>query len=206
MSMSAYIDHVCGILDSLVVVGEVFNESKVILIVVDGLGPEYASFATSLKMKFDHSLTFVDLQSMLTDIDIDIDIVDSSNAISTPLIANVVACYDFSKLGVMVDAKLVPCQICNRKGHGAVNCYNRFNARRFPPSHNRKLVVVGISPRNGNNRDMVGSTNVVSRGDDRMSVWYPDSEASSHVTGNKNNLQSLDIYSCYTTITAANGE
>lgn len=53
--MSAYIDYVHGILDNLVTVGEVFKEPEVVLTVVDGLGPEYVSFATLLKTKFDHT-------------------------------------------------------------------------------------------------------------------------------------------------------
>lgn len=55
ISMSAYIDYVHGILDNLVTVGEVFKEPEVVLTVVDGLGPEYVSFATLLKTKFDHT-------------------------------------------------------------------------------------------------------------------------------------------------------
>lgn len=44
----------------------------------------------------------------------------------------------------IVVVKNNPCQICSWKGHGTMNCYNRFYIAHFPLTHDHKLLVVGI--------------------------------------------------------------
>lgn len=62
---------------------------------------------------------------------------------------NLVSAGDANNSSVVVakggDQGHEPCQICSRKGHGATNCYNRFNAKQFPPTHNKKLTTVDMA-------------------------------------------------------------
>lgn len=39
----------------------------------------------------------------------------------------------------------IPCQICFRKGHGALNCYNCLNVTKFPPTHGLKTLISAVS-------------------------------------------------------------
>lgn len=71
---------------------------------------------------------------------------------------------DSTKLVVaLVDMKAILYQICSCKCHGATNCYNRFNAKCFSPTHNRKLPVIGL-PKSSS------SINVVTSHEDQVAV------------------------------------
>lgn len=91
-----------------------------------------------------------------------------------------------------VNVKSIPCQICSRKGHGALNCYNRINFTRFPPMHNRKLIPIGIGSSSP-------STNAAS-------MWYPDSGSTTYITANGKILNFTEKYMSSERVVAANGE
>lgn len=134
-----YVDHARSMVDNLIVVGEVLSDSEIILAVLEGLRPEYSSFVTSVTTKFDHNMSFIDFQSILMDLELN----DASvEVVMAPIAANVVT--TSSSKGGVSNVRKNSCQICNRPGYGAINCYNRFNAQRFPPTHNRKLVYMYI--------------------------------------------------------------
>lgn len=78
----------------------------------------------------------------------------------------------------------VKCQICRRKAHSALNCYNRLNVTRFPPTHNHELST--FSP-NGSNRTYANSVNLVTTGE--ALIWYPNSRATSHIIAFIDNVQ-----------------
>lgn len=65
--MESYSAHIQKILDNLIIVGEIMKESEIVLTVIGGLGPDYASFVTSLCTCFDHAMMFVVLQVILMD-------------------------------------------------------------------------------------------------------------------------------------------
>lgn len=71
------------------------------------------------------------------------------------------------------ELKNVPCQICRKKGHGALNCYNQFT-NKFPPT-NPRVVKPGQMTAN-----LAWSSNV---------QWYPDTRATNHVTPELGNIQ-----------------
>lgn len=118
MIMMEYLTHVRLLLGSLIAVGENLSQSEIIIAVIGGLGIESESFVQSITTKFDHSMTNIDLQSLLMD-------KEMSHPLEIPSLPsiNLVSSDAFNS-----DVKLVSCQICNKKGHGTLNCYGQFNA------------------------------------------------------------------------------
>lgn len=92
------------------------------------------------------------------------------------------------------------CQICTRKGHSTLNCYNRLNLTCFQPMHNRKLSPLGP---NGSNRSSSNSVNLQTTGE--ASTWYPDSRVTSHITNSSQHIQHPWSFSGNTCILIANG-
>lgn len=76
-------------------------------------------------------------------------------------------------------------QICTRKGHSTLNCYNRINLTKFPPMHSRVLSPSGL---NGSNTGSQKSVNMIIETEE-PSVWYPDSSATSHIRTSSEYIQ-----------------
>lgn len=68
------------------------------------------------------------------------------------------------------------CQICSRKGHTVSDCYNRLNMTKFPPSHNRVLSPHRPTSSSGHSANL-------------LTMWYPNSRATTHVTTSSQNVQ-----------------
>lgn len=73
------------------------------------------------------------------------------------------------------DLKSVPCQICSKKRHGALNCYS------LQPSPE----ICGECP----NHLLIWSPLVILLSADRNLVWYPDSGVTGHITNDELNIQ-----------------
>ncbi|KAF9664119.1 hypothetical protein SADUNF_Sadunf17G0123000 [Salix dunnii] len=81
------------------------------------------------------------------------------------------------------------CQICTKKGHMALDCYNRFNFSyqgRVPPSDLAAMAAEGNSSHT-------------------QHMWYADSGANAHITNNTANLTNSQPYEGEETITVGNG-
>ncbi|KAB5534756.1 hypothetical protein DKX38_017842 [Salix brachista] len=81
------------------------------------------------------------------------------------------------------------CQICTKKGHMALDCYNRFNFSyqgRVPPSDLAAMAAEGNSSHT-------------------QHMWYADSGANAHITNNTTNLTTSQPYEGDETITVGNG-
>ncbi|KAF9664089.1 hypothetical protein SADUNF_Sadunf17G0120000 [Salix dunnii] len=81
------------------------------------------------------------------------------------------------------------CQICTKKGHMALDCYNRFNFSyqgRVPPSDLAAMAAEGNSSYT-------------------QHMWYADSGANAHITNNTANLTNSQPYEGEETITVGNG-
>lgn len=173
--MDEYISKVLVLKDALAATGEKLKESEIILITLGGLGEEFESFVTALTARYDPSLIFSELGELLMDHDMRLE--KSRTSISR--LVNVATKSD-SKSIPKSDIK---CQICRRKGHGAIDCYNRLNTTRFPTSHGRTL-----SPHDPNGNTQ-GSVNTVMLSSDAMTMWYPDSGDTSHIMASQENIQ-----------------
>lgn len=85
-------------------------------------------------------------------------------------------------------AKATLCQICSKKGH--LSC--------CPPTHGRQLSSSGLTSSKAPSANLV-----TTRG--AMSMWYPDSRATSHITQSSENLQILFPYNGFNSVVTANG-
>lgn len=180
-----YIKHVSIAKDKLASAGEKPRDSQIILIALGGLGSEYKPFVTSITIRFDHSITFTQFQQLLMDHDLQ---EEQTNYIE----ANAVSKTEkFDERNTNI--KSHPCQICSRKEHGAINCYNRVNFTRFPLTHNRKLIPIGIG-------------NTSSPSVNTVTIWYPDSGATTHITSNGKILNSSKKYKGSEKVIATNRE
>lgn len=79
--------------------------------------------------------------------------------------------------------KMVPYEICSKKGQGALNCYNRDHDK-YPLTNERAL----------QNKPKTASANLVGHGGDSIDyyiIWYPDSRASNNITEDSRNIRWL---------------
>lgn len=132
--MDDYIAKVTVLMDSLAATGEVVRESEMIQVTLAGLGDEFEAFTTAITTRYDPDLTFSQLCELLMDQDIRIE-----KSRSTEIqVANV---NGHSKSGpTRAPSKSeTRCQICTKRDHNALDCYNRLNTSRFPPTHSRTL-------------------------------------------------------------------
>lgn len=65
--MTKYITRANHMIDTLAIAGEKHTDGEVILTVLGGLDPEYEAFVTSIITRFNPTITFVDLQTLLMD-------------------------------------------------------------------------------------------------------------------------------------------
>lgn len=98
-------------------VSEYLTDKDFILIVINGLWDEYESFIQNVTSCTDE-LSFKTVLQMLIDIDMQQRKWISSSPTTTAY-ANLI---EYQKK----DWKVIPCQICSKKGHTALNYYNRY--------------------------------------------------------------------------------
>lgn len=117
--MSQYITNIC----ILRVTGEQIKDSQLIMIALGSLGPVYEVFVTTVLTRLDYSMSFVVLQQL--PMDYEIKMPKSILVISAPApntasdVANLA-----TKSSTKTSSTGIICQICNKKGHPAINYYN----------------------------------------------------------------------------------
>ena len=159
-SFSDYIAEINNLVEALCIAGKKIEDEDLVLLVVAGLGDEYESLIQNITVRRD-TITYKEVKSMFMDVEVR----KSRSNIKNPLSANVVeAEKSHSKQGKN-SIKSTPCQICNIKGHGALNCYHRLNLTKYPPTHGRTLTP------NAPKGKM--SANLAQKGTSR-SVWYSE--------------------------------
>lgn len=102
--MSQYIKNICIIRDRLASAGERMKEPHIILITLGGLRSKYKHFVTSITTRFDHNMTFSNLQQLLMDYEF--------QESPTP---NIVEINTVSKQTKLENAKACPCQSAIKK-------------------------------------------------------------------------------------------
>lgn len=143
-------------LEAFVVAREKMHDADVVLLVLAGLGDDFEALIQHVTSRRDE-VTYRELKGMLTDIEVRR---GRTNVVS-PLSVNMVESEKTTKGGKYL--KTIPCQICSKKGHRALNCYNRFNITKFPLTHDRVLTSSG--PTGKRSTDMAYKSGT--------SVWYP---------------------------------
>lgn len=82
------------------------------------------------------------------------------------------------------------CQICTRKGHSTISCFNRHNESRFSTIHNKNR-----------SRYKTKNSNVTEN-----AISYPDSRAIDHITVNLHDIELTNQQSTKKGIIIANGK
>lgn len=175
--MEEFITKVSILKDVLATTEEMLKESEIILIALGALNDDYESFVTSITTQYDLAMTFASLCELL--IDQEMRLQRKANPLFSTESVNTVV--NKESKSAQSDFK---CLICGRKGHSALNCYNRINLKRFPPTHNRELSATGPTSAN---RGSANAVNLVATGEPL--VWCPDFGATSHITSSADNIQ-----------------
>jgi len=185
LSMNDFLTKVAVLKDSLAAAGDKLQESEVILITLGALGDEYESFVTAITTRYDESLTFTTLCELLLDYEVRVQNARLPPTVNVQSKSSDSPSVNFASRSGDSSARTdTKCQICTRKGHIALNCYNRLNLKKFKPTHNRELTPDGLS---ATNRSTNLSANTISSSP--VSLWFPDSGATSHITPQAENIQ-----------------
>lgn len=180
--MEEFLAKISILKDVLAATGERLKDSEIILDTLGALGNGYESFVTSVTTHFDPEMTFASLCELLMDHEIRSQ--QNQSIFNQPSVN--IAIKDSPKLGEdNLSKSELKYQICSRKSHSTVNCYNRLNLTKYPPSHTRELSSFGPTVAN---RQTTHSLNL-------MMMWYPDSGASSHITATSGNVQQPRAFS-----------
>lgn len=98
-----------------------------------GLGDEYFSLIQNVTFRRE-DVTYRELKAMFMDIEVRKGRFNADNSLSV----NIVETEKNIKQGT-VNLKTILFQICSLKGHGMLNCYNKLNITKFPPTHSKVL-------------------------------------------------------------------
>lgn len=176
-SFTEYISEINQLLEGLSVAGKKMEDSDLVLLILAGLDDEYEALIQNVTSRRE-DVTYRELKAMFMDIEIR----KGRSKANNPLSANVVEAEKNTKQG-RINYKVIPCQICSQKGHGALNCYNRLNITKFPPTHNRTLSSDGLAGKMSANLAIKESSG---------SVWYPETGTIDEMTANMVVLKSVD--------------
>lgn len=177
--MEEYITKVSILKDALVITREKVKDSEVILITLGGLGNKYESFVTSITIRFDPNMTFSSLCELLMDQEM---CIQKARFLNLAVVNVAAKTNPKSDDGSSQSKSEIKCQICSKKAHTMLNCYNHLNITRFQLTHGRELSP-GPTRSNGSAKH---SANLVTLG--VMLMWYPDSGATLHITLSLKNI------------------
>lgn len=121
-----YLSKITAIYDELHAAGESVNEHELVLLVLSGLDSDYEAFTTVLATK-EADLTFIEFQGLLLTQELRNNSVLAQTTSST---LNPSVNYVKSTSG---SKNTLICQICNKRGHTALICYNHHNEAICPP-------------------------------------------------------------------------
>lgn len=154
------------------------NDGELMLIALNGLDASYDAFVMAQTARADE-ISFASFQGLLQAHEVRN--LHLPTAIVIPL-ANVATKED------------IICQICQKKGHTAISCYNRHNENRFPTVIDKRTRHHPRSSNFGIRTTYWANT-----------IWYPDSGATDHVTANISDIQTRDPSPSASVILTANG-
>ncbi|KAJ8622019.1 hypothetical protein MRB53_030548 [Persea americana] len=191
------------------------DDEDIIIYTLNGLPPEYGPFRTSIRTR-SAPILLEELHVLLQCEELNLDITQTS---STDILTTaMVASKEANKSGTPLNNRggksnfhgrgrgpknnnrgrgnpIQPsnpkpcCQICNRTGHTALDCYHRMDYSyqgRHPPS---QLAAMAASFNQNNDQQ-----------------WYADSGATSHITNDLNNLSLQSGYQGKDQVTVGNGQ
>ncbi|KAF8406030.1 hypothetical protein HHK36_008110 [Tetracentron sinense] len=185
--MSDYLRKFKSLCDSLAAIGRPVSDEDRVFWVLNGLGPNYESFVTSVLAKPPFP-SYDQLIPNLISQDIQVgehgSIHDtaffSQSTNRTFRIGQRSTCFNSShqtrgnpnKASILGAPPLI-CQVCRKQGHSAIDCWHRFN-NTYTSKHNQQPPSLPSH-----------ALTALTISDPFDSQWYPDTGASSHMTSNQ---------------------
>lgn len=198
-SMAQYLTSIKTLVDNIATVGATIDSENIVLYTLNVLPPSYQAFKTAIRTKRG-PLSLDELYSYLLTEEITL-AADSSKAqpssdLNTALFTSrgrgrrgSGRSYNYQYTGGRSPSSSpIVCQICNKRGHTAVQCWHRMNAN------------YSLAPTQTTTKALVADTAQPTQD------WYIDSGASSYFTHLVDNLQSPTSYQGMDSITVGNGQ
>lgn len=157
-------------------VGVALDDGELTLIALNNLDNSYDAFVTAQSARADE-ITFAEFQGLLQ---------AHKNRYSRPTAAT-----SFPMANAVTKDGVI-CQICLKRGHTVILCFNRHNESRFS-------TVIDKRPRYRSKSSTTGNSNSTN------AIWYPDSRATYHIVAEASNIQTKDFASTSMAILTANG-
>ncbi|PKU70162.1 Retrovirus-related Pol polyprotein from transposon TNT 1-94 [Dendrobium catenatum] len=195
-SMIQYLTQIKSIADNLSAAGMNLDQEDITLYTLNGLPSSYNAFKMSIRTML-HPIDLDNLYSLLISEEINI---QADSLRNTTLQESSTALYTYRGRGKRTrgrnssqtsrtsSGQLVQCQICNKKGHTANNCWHQSNLTVNPPETQNTSSRAMIAPTEQENQD-----------------WYLDSGASAHLTHSLDNVSQAISYNGNDNITIGDG-
>ncbi|PKU63435.1 Retrovirus-related Pol polyprotein from transposon TNT 1-94 [Dendrobium catenatum] len=195
-SMVQYLTQIKTIADNLSAAGMNLDQEDITLYTLNGLPSSYNAFKTSIRTML-QPIDLDNLYSLLISEEINI---QADSLRNTTLQESSTALYTFRGRGKRTRGRNssqtsrtnpgqpVQCQICNKRGHTANNCWHRSNLTVNPPETQNTSSRAMIAPTEQENQD-----------------WYLDSGASAHLTHSLDNVSQATSYNGNDHITIGDG-
>ncbi|PKU66248.1 Retrovirus-related Pol polyprotein from transposon TNT 1-94 [Dendrobium catenatum] len=214
LTMPQYLSHIKTIVDNIAASGSNVDNEDIILHILNGLPTIYNSFKTAIRTSA-LPINLDNLYSLLCSEEINVtrELAKETSAVagSTALYTSSSNTYrnrnsrqfhknknQMANTPTPASSPTVPtpinyntgrstCQICNKQGHIALNCWHRNNPR-FAPTNSRSMSALFAQPNSSQSQD-----------------WIIDSGASNHLTPDLGNLQYPNTFQGQEGVSIANG-
>uniref|UniRef100_A0A151UFE4 Retrovirus-related Pol polyprotein from transposon TNT 1-94 n=1 Tax=Cajanus cajan TaxID=3821 RepID=A0A151UFE4_CAJCA len=225
-SLNSYLLSIKKIIDTLALVGSLVDPAKHIQIIPDGLPSEYNPLVTSIISRTDpYSVT--EIETLLTTMENRLERQKQEEQESLNIgrgqqnhrgrnKGNFRGGKSFGRApsrgyDKQNNYNRPICQVCNKPGHTALNCYHRFN-----PQYQDSSAQQVSNYSETQQKAMVTEANL----DDQSNVsalmavpdtfcdlaWYPDTGATNHITANASNMAGKSTYTGETKLKMTNGD
>ncbi|PKU80975.1 Retrovirus-related Pol polyprotein from transposon TNT 1-94 [Dendrobium catenatum] len=197
-TMAQYLQQNKTIVDNIVSAGAILDQEDVLLYTLNRLPPSYNALKTTIRA-MQTPMDLENLYSLLITEEINLqseslrqlNFSDSSTALYSHRGRGQRGRVKPSSQPARTSNTPIPqCQICNKKGHSAHNCWHRLNTTVNPPD---------TTAPNPQSRALVAAT------DSNNHDWYLNTGASAHLTNSMENLSQATSYNGPDNITVGDG-
>ncbi|KAA8548185.1 hypothetical protein F0562_004554 [Nyssa sinensis] len=182
LSISDFVDKINQIANNLALAGKPVDDDDLVNIILNNVGPAYEVTVSSAQAR-DTSISYDDLVALLLNAEMRLKAQQTPSLEASPTAMGPSGFHrnqnwSQPQSGSVSFGNSVPmpsrppCQICNRSGHSALDCYQRMNHAYEGRIPTQKLTAMAA----------IASSNIPS------TTWISDSGASNHITADLTNL------------------